>query len=538
MGAKNCPETPRQRMIGMMYLVLTAMLALNVSKEIIEAFVVVDETLVNSTNNTILTIESDHSFLVRQKAILGEEKVREALADATALRKTSDDMVKYIENLKSELLKVADKTDIGPGGKPKEAKDIGNKEDYSKSSNFLVNQENAKKLKNEILKYKNTILALVPEKNRDAYRAAIGLNVDATFKNKAGQNESWEEHNFDRTILIACVTLLNKMIGEVRNAESMILKQIISGIGAEDYKFDKIEGRAIPNSRVVFSGDSYEADIIVAAYDSKSTPEVYYKMGIDSLRDADIASANKLGGESGMVKLKIATGSGNFGDQKYAGVIRVKKPDGTIQSYGFKDKYTIIKPSATVAADKMNVLYSGIDNPVSISAPVDPSRLTLSIPGCSMTPTGAGKYSVSVPTTLVGRNVTATVSATLDGKTQNMGTTEFRVKSVPNPRPYVGGSISGGRRTKAEITANPFIIANMGEDFVYDLKWTVTSFKVVFVVRNMEDPPIAVLGNRFGDDLTRKINGATTGTVISFTDIKAKSTAGERLLPEITVRIR
>ena len=541
MGATNCPETPRQRLIGMMYLVLTALLALNVSKDILDAFVVVDETLETSTRNTEKTIDLEYSRLVAQKEILGEAKVHDALASAKTLRDATNEMVNYIIDFKSQMLIAADNGDTKDGN-PKGANEIESKDDYSNASNFFILQGNATKLKNEVLKYRNTLLSLVPETDRDRIKTAIGLNVDQVFKNQEGQEESWEVHNFEHTILIACFTLLNKMVGEVRNAEATILKHIIAGIGAEDYKFDKVRGRAIPDSRMVFSGENYEADVIVAAYDSKSDLEIYYKMGIDTLRDADIASANKLVSENGVGRLKIPAG-GNLGDQKYAGIIRVRKPDGTMQPYGFKDKYTVIKPSATVAADKMNVLYSGIENPVSISAPVDPNRLSLSIPGCTVTPAGAGtgKYVVTVPASLVGRGVTATVTATSAdnrGQSMNMGITDFRVKQVPTPKSYLGATITGGKWTKNEITANALLTANMGQDFLYELTWTVTSYKVIFVVKNVEDAPIPVIGNRFNDEVIRKINSAQSGTVIIFTDIKAKSTAGERPLSEITVRIR
>ncbi len=532
MGSKNCPETPRQKMIGMMYLVLTAMLALNVSKEILSAFVVVDETLLTSNNNTMITIESDYQHLQKQIMIFGEEKVRGALNQADVLKKASDEMVNFIESMKTELLIEADGEATNPDGTPKSANDIEKKDDYSKPSNFFILQGKATQLKDEILKYRALALSLIPEKNRGNFEAVIGLNADATYPS----GETWESHNFENIILVACVTLMNKMVGEVRNAESMVLKQIIGSIGAEDFKFDKIEGRAIPSTRMVFTSDNYEADIIVAAYDSKSSPEVYYKMGVDTLRDEDIPSANKLEGENGMVKLRIS--AGNVGDQKYAGIIRVKRPDGQLESYGFKDKYTVVKPSATVAADGMNVLYSGIENPISVSAPVDPNKLNLSIPGCNISSNGSGKYTVTVPASLIGKKVTATVSATVDNNSQAMGGSEFRVKAVPSPRPYIGTSISGGKRSKTEITAVPTLTANMGTDFVYDLKWNVVSYRVIFVVRNMEETPIPVSGAQFSQELIKKIQGASSGTVITFTDIKARSSAGERTLPEVTVRVR
>lgn len=538
MGATNCPETPRQRMIGMMYLVLTAMLALNVSKDILDAFVVVDETLVTSNNNTMTTLSSDYSYLQQQEALFGKEKVGNALSQADQLKKLSDDLVNYINTTKEDLLNAADDSHLTPDGQPKTAKDIVSKDDYSKPSNFFITEGRATELKNKILAYKNQIIQFVPQANRSTYEAAIGLDVNGTYYNNDGQEESWETHNFDHVILIACYTLLNKTAGEVRNAESMVLKQIIGSIGAEDYKFDMVQGRAIPKSQMVFAGDSYEADIIVAAYDSKVAPEVYYKMGVDTLTDDQISSATRLDGEDGMAKLRLATST--VGDQKYAGVIRVKRPDGTPMSYGFSDRYTVIRPSATVAAEKMNVLYSGIDNPLSVSAPVAPEKLRLSIPGCNVTSTGGGKYNVTVPSSMINKPVTATVSAEMSGKAQTMGSTEFRVKAVPNPQAYLGANIQGGRKTKGELTsaANNFITAQMGRDFVYDLRWTIKSYQAIFTIRGVEDPPVTISGNRFSDEVIRKINSSPSGTVVTFTNIKATSTAGERVLNEITIRIR
>ena len=538
MGATNCPETPRQRMIGMMYLVLTAMLALNVSKDILDAFVVVDETLVTSNKNTEMTISSDYSFLEKQKAILGEEKVKDAMIKAEQLKKLSDEMVNYIYTVKYDLLKVADDTDLNEEGQPKQAENVISKDDYSKSSHFFIIEGRATELKNKILTYRNALLNLLPESTRSLYAQTIGLNVEQKFQNVDGQPESWEDHNFNHVILIACVTLLNKTAGEVRNAESMVLKNIISSIGAEDFKFDKIGGRAIPKTQMVFSGDNYEADVIVAAFDSKQTPEVYYKMGIDSLPVDQISSATKLEGEKGIVQLKLATSG--VGDQKYAGLIKIKKPDGEDAYYTFNDKYTVIKPSATVAAEKMNVLYAGIENPLSANAPVAPDKLSLSVPGCQVSKSGAGTWNVSVPANQIGREVTATVSADMGGRTQSMGNTIFRVKKVPDPVATIGSNIRGGKRTKQELLANDFIIAKMGDDFVYNMKWTITSFRVTFVIRNTEEAPIAVSGNRFNDALKSKLNSAPIGTSVYFTDIKATHQPGTegRTLNEIAVRIR
>ena len=243
------------------------------------------------------------------------------------------------------------------------------------------------------------------------------------------------------------------------------------------------------------------------------------------------SGATKLEGENGVVKLKL--GAGGVGDQKFAGLIKVIGPDGTPKYYGFKDKFTVLKPSATIAADKMNVLYAGINNPISVSG-VGAGKISVSFPGCNLSSTGTNTYNVTVPASQIGKTVTASVSS--DGK--NMGSTTFRVKKVPDPRAVLGANIRGGKRAKAEILANPMIRAVMGEDFVYDLKWNVNSFRVVFVSKNMEEPPMACQGGSLSEQVKAKIQKSSSGTVIYFEDIKVSSEAGSRTLDGISVRIR
>lgn len=538
MGATNCPETPRQKMIGMMYLVLTAMLALNVSKDIIEAFSLVDDTMVASTANTMAKNESDYSWLQGQKAILGAEKVKDAEQKANVLKQKTDALINEIEEIKKGLIIYVDKTYEDKEGKPKTVATIQSKDERSKPTQYMIEQKNATKMKEAIIKYKAEILSLVDDPNqREAMSKTIGLNVEQTFKGKEGATtQSWEEHNFYDVIMSAAVTLINTTEGEVRNAESKMLEYVKNSISASDFKFDNVSGRAIPNSRMVFTGDKYTADIIVSAYDTKSTPEVYYKTGVDTLTVDQLGSATKLEGENGLVRLEL--GAGGVGEQRYAGLIKIKAPDGTDQYYPFNDRYMVVKPSATISAEKMNVLYAGIANPVSVSAPVAPDQLSVNFPGCGVTRAEAGKFNISVPASLIGKTVEATVSANLGGKTQAMGSTTFRVKRVPDPRATIGANIRGGKRSKTELNANKFIRAAMGDDFAYDLKWTINSFQVIFNSKGYEDSPMTCTGGAFSDAVIQKINKSSSGTTITFTGIKASSEAGQRTLDEITIRLK
>ena len=542
MGATNCPETPRQKMIQMMYLVYTAMLALNVSANILDAFVVVDDTLVTSTNIAANQNANDYQWFVGQKTILGA-KVDEAYGKAQILKKESNAMVKYIEKMRNDLIFTVDGDSLVEkeveGKKVKTIKSVGDivkKDNFDIPTDYMINKGNAKKLKEEIKKYKANVLKLAKKEDQKRLEEAMGLNVDATYLSNDKEKQDWETHNFDHIIAAASATLLNKMIGEVKNAESVMLNYLKASISADDFKFDNVSGRSIPKSQMVFSGDSYEADIIVAAYDSKSTPEVYYKMGADTLTEEGLAGATKLEGENGLVKLKI--GTGGTGEQKYAGLIKIMDPNGQPKYYGFRDKYTVLTPSATIAADKMNVLYAGIANPVSVSGPVSPDKLSVSFPGCSASSQGGGKFNVSVPASLIGKTVTATVAAKVGESTKTMGSTTFRVKRVPDPRAVLGANIRGGKRAKAEILANPVIRATMGDDFVYDLKWSVNSYRVILVVKGMEEPAIVCQGGALSEKAKAAIQKASANTVIYFSDIKVSSEAGSRTLDEFSVRVR
>ena len=542
MGATNCPETPRQKMIQMMYLVYTAMLALNVSANILDAFVVVNDTLVTSTSIAANQNANDYQWFIGQKTILGA-KVDEAYGKAQILKKESNAMVKYIEKMRNDLIFAVDGDSLVEkevnGQKVKTVKAVGDivkKDNFDIPTDFMINKGNAKKLKAEIKKYKASILKLAKKEDQKRLEEALGLNVDATYLSNDKEKQDWETHNFEHIITAASATLLNKMIGEVKNAESVMLNYLKASISADDFKFDNVSGRSIPKSQMVFSGDSYEADIIVAAYDSKSTPEVYYKMGADTLTEEGLSGATKLEGENGLVKLKI--GTGGVGEQKYAGLIKIMDPNGQPKYYGFKDKYTVLTPSATIAADKMNVLYAGIANPVSVSGPVSPDKLSVSFPGCNASSTGGGKFNVSVPASLIGKTVTATVAARVGESTKTMGSTTFRVKRVPDPRAVLGANIRGGKRAKAEILANPVVRATMGDDFVYDLKWSVNSFRVILVSKGMEEPAIVCQGGALSEKAKAAIQKASANTVIYFSDIKVSSEAGSRTLDEFSVRVR
>jgi len=535
MGATNCPETPRQRLIGMMYLVLTALLALNVSKDILNAFAIVDETLRTSNQITASKNIQDYAELNKQKSILGEDKVAEAFGKAMKVKELSSEMIEYIEQLKIQFIEYVDNAPaLNADGTIKSVSQLRQKDNKSKVTDYMINEGHAKVLKDKIQNFRNELLTFIDEKDREAMDETIGLNVNARFKNADDASETWESHYFENVIFAAGVTLLNKTIGEVHNAESGILKYVIRSITKDDFNFSNVSAKVIPKSQLVFQGEPYEAEIIVAAYDDKQPIEAYWRPGSGVLSTKQ--GAQMVRGEDGVARLKIGTGT--VGDFSFIGFIEMVGPDGIPQIHHFNDKYTVMAPSATVAADKMNVLYAGIENPVSVSASVAPEKISISLTGGSANKTAAGKYNVTVPESLVSKTVTISIVADMGGKQQHMGSKEFRVKRVPDPVAVIGSNFKGGKISKVDLTANPFIRANMGEDFVYDLTWTVNSFNATFIIKGIEDAPIKCTNRQFNDAIKNKINSCSPGTVIYFSDINVTSVAGTRNLNPITVILR
>ena len=534
MGATNCPETPRQKMIGMMYLVYLALLALNVSKDILDAFVTVNDAMEQTTANFTTKVDQSYAMFDAQEQN-SPDKVKPYNDKAKQVRKVSTEMIKYLTATRDEMYSKVE------GCTPQQAaqktlKDMKSKDDYEKPTNyFCINEKKAYEMQEKIREYKKQLIKIVDDTN---YVLPNGLEVDKTFKDNDGKDEDWAFHNFNHIVAAASYTLINKLIGEVRNTEFETVNFLNSAIDAGSFKFDMVSAKVIPNSKIVFSGDSYEADIIVAAFDSRENPTVYWSPGRDTATEDDISKLTTIEGEEGVVHLKIPTGG--IGDQKFAGLIKIMSPDGTEKYYPFHDSYTVTKPTAAVAADKMNVFYANIGNPVSIAAPVAPEKLRINWGGASATSQGGGKYSVTVPTSLVGKEITVSVSADVGGgKSQNMGSTTFRVKAVPEPSLFIGGNISGGKQPKDAILANPMITAKMSPDFNFELRWSVISYKVTFVKGGVEDAPIMVQGGRFTDQVISKIRSASSGTIVEFTDIKIKSEAGNRAIQRpLSVRIK
>lgn len=519
MGATNCPETPRQRMISMMYLVYTAMLALNVSAEILNAFVTVGDSV--EVSNNLIASKVEGSYIAFENAYNGNPgKVGENWAKAQEVRKKTKVMLDYIDNIKYELHAMTDGLKGGVAESKKLLAEKGfsaivKKDNYNEPTRyFLAGTEDgsagkALELRKKIEAYQADMLSYVSSEAYKKQLKSMQIQTEGTWKNAAGQSLNWQQYNFFHMIITADMVLLNKFKSEIQNAEMDLVNYLYSQISADDFKFDQVVARVLPKSTYIIQGGQYEADVIVAAYDSKS-----------ELR-GEVRGQNIVG-DSGMLKLKF--GAGALGQQKYKGTIFVKKETGEVP-YEFESEYFVAAPSATISPTNMNVFYIGVDNPVSISVPGANSKdivATVSGAGATLTKVKDGEYTVKVTKQ---ETCQINVRAKIGGKEMDMGTMKFRTKRIPNPIAMVGKQ-QGGKIDKDVLAAQGGLRVEKG-DFDFPVTYRIASFKVQIIGGGDAKPATTVTGAKFPPDIIAQIKKARRGTKVYLEDITAVGPVGE-----------
>jgi gliding motility-associated protein GldM len=528
-------ETPRQKMIAMMYLVLTALLALNVSKQILDAFVVVNESIETTNENFSKKLESTNSkFKIQYQ--LNPNKVGPYWEKAQRAHVLSRDFVKYIDSIKVYIVKLTDGIETMKEAKGIQLKDVKRKDNYDRTTTYFIGNSHdgstgeARKLRDKMETYKKQMLDLVDPKFRNVIK--LGLDTQGPYYDLDGNKQPWEMHNFYRTILAADITILNKIKAEVYNSEFDVTNYLLSSISAEDFKYDKVDAKVIPKSSYVFLGDEYQAEIVVAAYDTKANPNVRYSLGIDSLTPSAYANATPLEGANGVVTLKLA-GSGE-GLKKYAGIIKIVNPLGDTMTFHFKDEFIVAKPGITISPSKMNVFYIGVDNPVDISVPGGPEKILPSISVGSIRQDGKQWIVSGLPQGV--KEAIVSVNAVFSGKSKSMGSSTFRLKKIPIFNALIDRNPEGGVISRSDIPVG-YIAAEKPVGFDFDLTYKITSF--VFVT-DIDGNVIErnVSGNRIPEDLLNKIKRAKKGNRIWIENIMAIGPGGEQQLKNISYKFK
>lgn len=496
-------ETPRQKMMGILYLVLLGLAATTITDKVLDAFRSLTIGLESSTTNVQSSI--DEAFATFSATKLKDDPTRSKpyWDRASKIKAACDELQSEIKNAKALLEKEC-------GGFDKERDDYKAREDVDISARVMVRKGEATKLKKSIEKTRDVILSQLDDKERANFKMA--LNAEAPKKKKGEIQRSWEENFFgDGTPLTAAFTTLAKLESDLKSTEAQAVKSILGNVDKAKINFDDYQAIAIPTtSNFVYLGQQYAAEVFITGVNNTLNPDI------------------NVGGQ----KLNITAGKGTYtvnasreGEFKWSALVKMKMADGKEWEGKTPEmSYRVSKPTATVSPDKMNVFYIGVDNPVSISAPGTPKeKLKVNISSGSIKGSN-GSYVVNVAS---AGKVTVTVSGEGDnGKSTVLGSYEFRCKSLPNPVAKFGGK-AGGPVPKAQLLAQDRIFAVM-EDFDFDVKFNINHFKL-YVTKPHSDPLIfEAQNNVLTAPMKAALSSAVPGTRIFFDDIYATGPDGRR----------
>ncbi|MBO7100643.1 MAG: hypothetical protein J6V98_01315 [Bacteroidales bacterium] len=507
----------------MMYLVYTAMLALNVSAEVVNGFKTVGSAMTKSNEN--IQVKLDETYANFSKALQNSpDKVQEQYDKAQRVRELSIAMGSYIDSLEYTFMATLNSTaevpiDINNPKKTrkipvvnedktpnfdsiKKAIDIAGfrwlkMDELHESSRMFIDGGAGLELKNKIIEYKRQVKEILGE---DSNHVSIALNVEQKELNPDNELLDWEVLCFSEVVSGSALVTLTRLKAETMNAEfdavNMLYKQVDKG----DFKFDQIAMISRPKSTYIIQGGVYETDINVAAYDSKQ--HFTATVNGQQLNSTDSGSVH------------YRTVCNTLGVQRITGIAYVTTPDGGTKEYPISDNYFVAKPVAVVSLDNMQVLYAGIDNPITVSVPgVDSRNVKASIleGQGTITPTeGEGKYLVKP--TPGGKKMVIGVDAVIDKGSQRMGQPTFQVKPIPDPIITVGGFSNGAKVSRANLASGATVVARAGEGFTF--KIPKGSIRVMSLEVFVGNKPFNMNGNSFEPDLLSAIKRANRGDKI------------------------
>ena len=544
--------SPRQKMINMMYLVLTALLALNVSKEVLNSFFEVNKGIARATTN-FNAKNGDTYAAFDAAAEVNPVKAGPYREQAYEIKEEADKLVASLQEMKYNLVLAADKK-VYLGSESQVKDEEGDlKEEYATELNWdlltdqqkltnigvLTNKDDrhaagdlffsakrknniATDLKADLNSYKNSLLFLA--EGNESLITSINETCNYDDKKIKGKAQLWEEYNFYDMPSVGALTLLSKMQSDVRNTESDIINMLRENIDAGSLKFTSAEGIQIPNSNFVLKGDSFRAQIFIAAKDTTQAPIIYVGE-FDSLG----------GGKYEMIgddyeTVKVVNGKGIFakrtsseGNQKWGGLIAMKTDNGT-KMYPFRGQYLVAAKTAVVSPTNMNILYLEVDNPLKISVPgytAGAISAVINNGKVSVVKKSLGKYSARP-----SKKGKAMVSlfAEVNGKRTKMGEMEFRVKEVPPPKAKVQFTLDVNGSTvidKMKMVNAGGLGAELKDFDFKGVRYVVTSYRLSGVYKG-EQMKEDAKGPKFTPKMITIIKNTKSGNAITISNIKAK----------------
>jgi len=576
-------ETPRQKMIGLMYLVLMALLAMNVSKEVINSFVTLSNNmdeqftdLVKSNGNIIneLSLKSSDSQLSKRE----QQELSEILEKANTIHDMTRKASNFYMNNANELLQegeegdwIVENTDGFYSIKDLVVNEYSRKDDYDIPTRFFVGQDHSNindrgiSLVKNMENYRDSICIILAKKsvdNQDYYfeppsierlnamdtsyietleialetvkesdRQTIrevyrGLTLPK-FVDNHGEEYPWQAGQFDHAPMVAATAILTSLKGRILQAEKFVLNNFNDKHKLPPFKFNKIQPLAFSQSNYINAGDSLKMSVMVAAFDSTSSTEVRYWIDDTTRKKENMLTST----------LNQLTFGGSVGDHIVVGDIAVKTHNG-IEWQPFTYNYSVGAPNAAVGALDVNVLFSqGWKNRIEVSAGgYDPSKVIVKGDNCTVTKSSEGYI---VKTNATGQTAKVIVKAEdADGNIVTLKEQVFRVLPLPKPELFYANKGQGEAIQQSLIKNQFFPLKAKCVNTVIDAQYEVSSFKLFYFVGGS---PVELSSN--SDKLTNKMKNAFKnmgkGTPFFFKDVKVTGPSGAKVkVPDLSLKVK
>lgn len=501
----SIPKEPRQLMINLMYLVLTAMLALNVSAEIFNAFKIVNDGLVKSNG----VLDESNGKIPDQVAQLAKKKAElQKYADLSKeVRAYSKEVSGWIQGIFDNLVDAAGDKDGTPYSEGDFKMDQGKKKykgikDKDVATRILLDEGVGEELKAKLIEAKAKFLSFVDEEDKISVEANIPIKIDDEEWQKA-KKISWSDFNFKQMPLGAVEPMFTKWVNDIKNSEAAVLNEYMNKVGGKEVVFDQYKVVSSPKRTYVIKGEKFETEVFLSASASKAS---------------NTGVSIKVNGQN----MPVREGVANFtqtanktGVQKYSATITVTNPvTGEVKTVKNDFEYEVGLRSVAVSLDKMNVFYIGVDNPVSVSAAgvaTKDLKVNGSGGGLKLKSTGNGKFNATV-----GNPGAAKI--TVSGGGLEPTTFDYKVKRIPDPVVKLG-KFKGGKIGNGTFKAMPGLIPWL-ENFDFDAKCKVQGFELTRIAKRA-DPVLGTnAGPTFNGKVANLVKLAKPGDAYLFENVK------------------
>lgn len=553
----NAKETPRQKMIGMMYLVLTCLLALNVTKEVLQGFVTINESI--ETTNSNFTANTQKMMKAFEDAIeKGKNEAKPYYKKAKEVTQLSQTTFDYITTLKQNIQQY---TEDVKGADTMKLASIEKLDNYDKPTYMLIGPDERKpaetkysarelrrnienltselsKMINDMKDKKGTVL---PDQDYLVLKDKIKLfTPHDNFRDKDGKAIGWEIKNFYNMPLAGVITNLSKMQSDIRNIESEMVSTFAAAAGKLNLKFDVLEARIVPVSNYVQSGSPFSADVFLTASSSDFKDEnMQFILGdVDTTTGKLAEGAVVLPIDKGTGKINLPTSG--VGHKEIKGWIKLKGPDGFYKYFRYDNEYVVANSAVAVSPDKMNVFYIGVDNPLTVSsAGIAPTDLVVNVSGCGATLANNGNGKYTAKAAAQGTCIITVMAKTANGLKQQGSPQYFRVKRFPNPPLKVAGKSTYGNLDMKLTDAkniNVLGVDNAGFDFAAQFKMTEFVMNIVTAAGVSQD--YKCQGNQLSADAKAALQRLRVSNKVYFENIKIQAPDGVRDFAPIKVVVK